>query len=146
MDKIYSFAPRELIEALGWTLFHSLWQGILIAIILGIILLALIKFSAQSRYIITMITLALFITCSSITFINEYKNARERTLVRQSILSDPSIVIQHFRAQLKENKIKESEASATVFKLKWILFKTSFQNYFSLHYLRLDRRNFIFDV
>jgi beta-lactamase regulating signal transducer with metallopeptidase domain/uncharacterized protein YjbI with pentapeptide repeats len=130
MEKIYSLAPRELIEALGWTLFHSLWQGMLIAIIFGILLLALMKFSAHSRYIVTMSALLIMIASTSFTFIKEYRNASERALIRQSIVSNPALVVQHFKEQMKTLKPSNDKTTKTQFHLKWILFKAKFQKYF----------------
>ena len=36
MEFIYKILSNEIIEALGWTLIHSLWQGALVAILLGV--------------------------------------------------------------------------------------------------------------
>ena len=42
------FSP-QVIQALGWTLVHTLWQGALFALMTGVLLLALRKFSAQAQ-------------------------------------------------------------------------------------------------
>jgi beta-lactamase regulating signal transducer with metallopeptidase domain len=130
MERIYSFIPRELIEAMGWTIFHSLWQGVIIALILGLILLALIKNSAHIRYIINMLALGLMVASTSVTFVKEYANATERAEIRKSIITNPSLVVQHFKEEIKNIKSINKPSSKTQFELKWILFKVKFQKYF----------------
>ena len=39
MNFIYNFMPEEIIKAIGWTIFHSLWQGAMIAVLLSGVLL-----------------------------------------------------------------------------------------------------------
>lgn len=50
MNLITELLPANLTQALGWTLLHSLWQGALIALLLGLTLVLLRRASAQSRY------------------------------------------------------------------------------------------------
>ena len=45
----YLFSPR-LVEALGWTLLHGLWQGAAFALLLAGVLVALRSYSAHARY------------------------------------------------------------------------------------------------
>jgi len=52
MNFIESLLPAELIRAFAWTLFHSLWQGALLALIAGAILLLLRKHRPGIRYAI----------------------------------------------------------------------------------------------
>jgi len=44
--------PQYLIETLGWTLVHWLWQGLAVAVILAVVLKGLAKVSASKRYLI----------------------------------------------------------------------------------------------
>ena len=72
MNFINNFIPEELINAIGWTIFHSIWQGIIIAIILGTILLLTGKKSARLRYNISVAALIIMFILSAITFFNTY--------------------------------------------------------------------------
>ncbi|MEL6831502.1 MAG: ankyrin repeat domain-containing protein [Bacteroidota bacterium] len=65
------FSP-QVIQALGWTLVHTLWQGALFALMTGILLLALRKFSAQARYVVTVGMLAIFMLTVFFTFFQQY--------------------------------------------------------------------------
>lgn len=64
--------PQNVIQALGWSLLHSLWQGAFLAIILGILLLFLRKFSSATRYLIIAFFMVLHVAIIPLNFINHY--------------------------------------------------------------------------
>ena len=66
------FSP-QMVQALGWTLVHTLWQGALFALLTGILLVALRKFSAQARYVVTVGMLAVFFITVLFTFGRQYE-------------------------------------------------------------------------
>nr|WKN35013.1 M56 family metallopeptidase [Tunicatimonas sp. TK19036] len=68
---IYQILPEETVFALGLMLLHMLWQGLLIAITLGIFLLIMRSASAQARYNISLIALVLFPITATVTFIKQ---------------------------------------------------------------------------
>lgn len=74
MNYINSFLSSELIDALGWTLLHSLWQGALISIVLAIILLLMRRFTAQTRYFVIMAAMITMLTLSVFTFTRLYQS------------------------------------------------------------------------
>nr|MBA3675666.1 M56 family metallopeptidase [Chitinophagaceae bacterium] len=63
----------SLIESLGWTLVHSLWQGIVIAIIALVVLWLTKRSSPFLRYNLLLILFTLFIATVSITFSMQYR-------------------------------------------------------------------------
>ncbi len=73
MDMLEEALPR----ALGWTLAHFLWQGVVI----GALLWALLRYggvrSASARYLVGCFALLLCITVASITFVLEYRGAQQ---------------------------------------------------------------------
>ncbi|MGC2237505.1 MAG: M56 family metallopeptidase [Pyrinomonadaceae bacterium] len=62
-------ANSTLIENLGWTLLHSLWQIALIAFILFLLLRVLHKFSANARYLVSVFALAFALVLPVVTFV-----------------------------------------------------------------------------
>ena len=60
---------NPLIERTGWTLLHSLWEGGLIWAGLQMVLLALRRYSAQSRYLAGCAALALAVLLPLATFL-----------------------------------------------------------------------------
>lgn len=64
---------EKLQYALGWTLLHSLWQGLTISILTGILLLFLQKKSSKLRYLVANIGLWYILAAAIITFLYYYK-------------------------------------------------------------------------
>jgi len=76
----------ESIEALGWTLLHSVWQGAVFAILLVLILIALRSYTAQSRYIVAVGILCAFFLTVSATFWQHWQEANNETESSASML------------------------------------------------------------
>ena len=64
--------PQQTVEALGWTLFHSLWQGALAALGFAVILYFSRRTSSRMRYGLGLAVLALMLLASVLTFRNHY--------------------------------------------------------------------------
>ncbi|MEO0787032.1 MAG: ankyrin repeat domain-containing protein [Bacteroidota bacterium] len=60
----------KIIDALGWTLIHALWQGALFALMLGVLLILLKRYSSQARYLVSVGLLAGFFVTVAFTFGN----------------------------------------------------------------------------
>ena len=60
--------PQYLIETLGWTLIHWLWQGLAVAVILAVVLKAFAKISSSRRYLIGCVGLAAMMVMPMLTF------------------------------------------------------------------------------
>ncbi|WP_020570771.1 ankyrin repeat domain-containing protein [Neolewinella persica] len=78
---IEQFFSPELIHALGWTLVHSLWQGALFAVALGLLLVLLRKFSARARYNVAIGMLCAFFLTASLSFYQLYVGTSEAVSV-----------------------------------------------------------------
>lgn len=77
MNFIYDFISEELTRAIGWTLFHSLWQGIVIAILLALVLLLTSAENARLRYNLSISAMFLMFFCSVITFTKVYNTTEK---------------------------------------------------------------------
>ncbi len=71
MRHLSSFMQNEVVLALGWTLLHSLWQGLLLAVVTGTLLITTRRSSAQKRYELLTGLFLLFIAVTAITFTRE---------------------------------------------------------------------------
>ncbi len=69
----------QLVDAIGWTLLHTLWQGALFALLLGLVLILLRAFSPQARYVVSIGFLAAFVLTVGLTFWNAYSTTGART-------------------------------------------------------------------
>ena len=67
MAILESVFAQQIIQKIGWTLIHFLWQAAAIAILLAILLKLLRKSSAGARYIIACLALALIVVSAVIT-------------------------------------------------------------------------------
>lgn len=73
MHAINSFFPSQLAEALGWTLLHSLWQGMMIAILATLTLIVLRRQPALIRYRLVNVALLAVLLASVVTFAYYYR-------------------------------------------------------------------------
>ena len=67
MNALTSFASTPIVQSVGWTLLHFLWQGCLIAGILAVVLLLLRKRSAEARYAASCLAMLLMAVAPIVT-------------------------------------------------------------------------------
>jgi bla regulator protein BlaR1 len=79
MNYVKSLLSQELVQALGWTLLHSLWQGALVALSLSVLLVFLNRQSAQVRYFISVTALFTTLALAVFTFFSIYREAAPAT-------------------------------------------------------------------
>ncbi len=108
MEILYRFFPETLIEATGWMLFHSLWQGAMLTIILVVVLHILKKYPAQVRYLLSFFTLVILMAWSGITFYRAYNYAREKQELKKTLISDPARVIEAMHGKIQQTAINKS--------------------------------------
>ena len=67
---------NAFIQALGWTLFHSLWQGFLLVVLISLAIVVTKRSSAATRYRIFSSLFFIFIGATLCTFIIEFSSLR----------------------------------------------------------------------
>jgi bla regulator protein BlaR1 len=72
MNIVTAVLPGRVVDALGWTLFHSLWQGALAALAFAAVLYVSRRYSARVRYALGLAALLLVLAASVITFFSYY--------------------------------------------------------------------------
>ncbi len=135
----YFFNP-EFVEALGWTLLHSVWQGAAFAIFLVLILIALRSYAAQSRYIVAVGILCAFFLTVTVTFWQEWQEVNHQVELASRTSNESStngsFAINHPKkigAPLqsgKENTSFDIKKSTEENESSWILI---FKNYYQRH-------------
>ncbi len=73
MKLIETLLPAQVVEAFGWMILHSLWQGAVISVFLGLIMILTNKFSAKSRYFIAVAAFLFMPVVSVFTFLKNYQ-------------------------------------------------------------------------
>lgn len=68
MNTLDQFFQSDIVHALGWTILHSFWQGLLIVILLTIGLVVLRRHSSRLRYLAGYLALLSLALCSAGTF------------------------------------------------------------------------------
>ncbi|OYT13921.1 MAG: hypothetical protein B6I19_02600 [Bacteroidetes bacterium 4572_114] len=74
MNLIQQFISGQTIYSLGWTIIHSLWQILIIAVALRILLNIFKKASTNIRYLLSATSLVMILVAGIITFISIYTN------------------------------------------------------------------------
>ena len=74
-----SFNP--FLQALGWTLLHSIWQGLLVAIVIGVLLRQLKGYEANLRYFVSLLGMAVIVFWATLTFETYYFNSADPVLI-----------------------------------------------------------------
>ena len=70
MSLINNFLNDNIVHAFGWTLIHSIWQILVIGLVLKLLLSLFKNLSTQSKYKLFASSLLLILTISIITFFN----------------------------------------------------------------------------
>jgi bla regulator protein BlaR1 len=73
---IPAFLQNELVRAFCWTLIHSLWQGLILAAVTGIVLILTRRSHAKKRYGLLSMLFFLFLVVTVITFVREVSLAK----------------------------------------------------------------------
>lgn len=99
MEFITTFFSNTVLYALGWTVVHSLWQGILLAVLLSLVMMALEKRSARLRYEVAcgaMFTMLMMALSTFIIYLDQDPNMMEITvaLIGESANSSVTIINQ----------------------------------------------------
>ena len=68
MTTVIRWLERPVVEILGWSLLHFLWQGALIAMIDTILMAAMRRSTPQRKYLVLCGSLVLMSTCPLMTF------------------------------------------------------------------------------
>lgn len=83
MDFTHLFIKEKFLEPLGWTLVHSVWQILLISLLLWFFLTIIPKKASNFRYGAVFLALALIVSVSSWTYIHHFNQYDKN----QSVLS-----------------------------------------------------------
>ena len=70
----------EIVKALGWTLIHSLWQGLILFIVLAVLLHLLRNHTPQVRYHLSLITLLFFVAWMALTFTRHFPDLSQTAM------------------------------------------------------------------
>lgn len=84
MEFIHQLFSEEMTYALGWTVVHSFWQAVLIAMLLAFVQFMLRERTAESRYYAAYTALGLVLITSIVTFFQLYQAVPDPNALGQS--------------------------------------------------------------
>ncbi|MBN1924968.1 MAG: M48 family metalloprotease [Prolixibacteraceae bacterium] len=131
MKALFNFFSPEMIEALGWTIVHSLWQGLVVTLAVALLLILLRKNSAQIKYFISFVALVVLLAWSGTTFIRSYNYANEKTRLKEQITNNPA----YLKLQLEEKLYTQNaveETTRTTVNMQEVKIRSFFQRNFYL--------------
>ena len=79
MKTIQTLISEDIVYALGWTVLHSLWQAMAIALVMVISFTLMPKQKANLRYAMANTALILVLLCSVVTFLLMYQSGGHST-------------------------------------------------------------------
>ena len=120
---------QDIIRTLSWTFIHSLWQGLLAALLAAIIISSTRNATARLRYCLLSFVMTLFLTASIITFIEQW-HIEATTVIANAGLTIPVDVPGINTSSVMENFINWVNTNSGLLVLAWSFF-------FLLHFLRL---------
>lgn len=85
----FSFSTDAFVKALSWTLLHSVWQGIILAVVVGGIMLSTKKVKSSLRYNLLVLSIALFTVSVVVTFFTQL-NSNE-VIGKSNVLQNISV-------------------------------------------------------
>lgn len=96
MNPLYHLLNENAVNALGWTLIHSLWQILLVGLLLKISLIFLKNKSAEIRFYVAVISFFSIIIASGVTFTKIYNSNIASTEQNSSI---PDVAVMQGQVQ-----------------------------------------------
>jgi len=101
--KLINLFPESLLHALGATLFHSLWLGVILALTAGLIVATTRKFGAAIRYNLLTLCLALFTLATFGIFFYELNNVDHEIVSVRNQLTQQNVTISTTNATVDAN-------------------------------------------
>lgn len=131
MNALYNFLSAEFIEAFGWTIIHSLWQGILIAGAIIVVFSLMHRNSAQVKYLIGYFGLILMLGWSILTFSNAYEYASEKNALKQNLTATSGFAKMYIEKKITQYTIETPQSNSAI-NLNTIKLRSFFQRNFHI--------------
>jgi len=126
--EMYDLISSQIVSTIGWTIIHSLWQGLLISLLLATILIFIDKKNTRLRSTISYFALIFLFTISMRTYIDLDKSQRKNFNI---VNSDKPISSMDISAENNETFV----TPVTSGKQKSVIseYRVMFQNFITTH-------------
>lgn len=107
---------NDIIRAIGWTLIHSLWQGLVLALVAGILILFTRKSRPALRYNIFTLLFFILVGSAVLTFFYELRQpashpARAAGMPAQIVIEQAAAAPEALQAQVSDTALPEPDFS-----------------------------------
>jgi len=150
-----NFINSNLLQSIGWTLLHSLWQSVVIALIAAFIIYFIPKRRADLKHLVTLFSMLSILLCTVITFgiLNDNKMFEQN--IQTQIIPIIEVEVTATKADFLTTVIYESDVYFTkhmpvivsiwmifviILSLKFILKITLSHRIKNIHKVSLDRK------
>jgi len=109
------FLTEDLLQAIGRTLVHSLWQGLILALLTGLVIWLTRKSSALVRYnLLGFLSIAFLLTVCT-TFYTEFQHTTNETRVVMSAVHRQTLTASEMPLERRNSALKNTTAPQDVF-------------------------------
>ena len=115
------YLAPEIIEALGWTLVHAIWQATVVAVALAIALFLIRRKSSQIKYFLSFAALLGILLWSGITFYRSYQYAAEKEALKAQMMSNRNYLstqLEAFTIQGANSDVKQTPLTLNLNSIK----------------------------
>lgn len=102
MKSLDQFFQNDIVHALGWTIIHSFWQGLLVVLVLTVSFVLLRRHSSQLRYLAGYLALLALTLCSVFTFFQVFSKRSPGVTVQVSQMTSANVAVDISSASLSE--------------------------------------------
>jgi len=126
--EILNFFSSQIASTIGWTIIHSLWQGLLVSLLLAVILMFIDKKNSHLRSTVSYFALIFLFTISMRTYLELDKNQRKNL---QIATSDTSIISRDLIEE--KNEVLMTSNTSGLKKSKILEYTFFFKDFISTH-------------
>ncbi len=101
--------PEAIVNALGWTLLHSLWQIALFALLGALLLIFMRRFSAVARYRMIASIMGLFVLSSIFTFAQVYSPSGPTVLQDSNRITEDARQAREFQDEMANRDLETND-------------------------------------
>ena len=98
---------EQIVRALCWTFIHSLWQGLLAALLTGLIIAGTRKSTALLRYNLLTLVLFLFVAGAVVTFAFQWGPPTEVATVNGTVSETTDVAFTNTTATLSNDRLQQ---------------------------------------
>ncbi len=107
MNLILPSTASVILNSLGWTIMHSIWQGLLLIVAFFLLLILSKKKNIRFKYYMSLTLLFIFLGAVVTTFLISFSNNTQLTHTNFSSINESAIVLPEYTDYVKNKPVNE---------------------------------------